>query len=361
MTNFVLYRLPGETDVCHYVENTGHEIAVVHQVADIPQGNGFVFAPFMPSAETPIAVFSMQNVKDVPIDSLKAQSVQHCVSSPEKETTDTGLRQLYANDFAVFHDALEQGRFSKLVLSRSAAVSLSTTPDCMELFVNASRQNPNCFVALVSSSVTGTWLMATPEVLLEETEQSFHTIALAGTQRQTACLVEANGQNILWNGKNRNEQQLVAKYIRGRLEEKNIPYSETGPVTVSAGQLLHLRSDFFFSRTDCPLSVPQMLAWLHPTPAVCGLPAHEAKTFIMEHEHNSRQYYSGFAGVLGDTAHPTHVYVTLRCMKITGRKCVLYAGGGLLTDSVEDDEWNETKNKMQPMLRLLTRYIGEAR
>ena len=356
MTNSVLYRLPGETSVCHYVDNADKDITVVQSVADIPDGNVFVFAPFVASAETPIVVFNMQGVRDVPIDSLAAQNALSDFSSHESNTTVNAGRQTYTNDFSVFHEALEQERFSKLVLSRSAAVQLNAAPDCIELFLEASRQNPNCFVALVSTAIAGTWLMATPEILLEQKGQSYHTVALAGTQKQTACFVEANGQKFLWNGKNKNEQQLVAQYIRGRLDAKNIPYRESGPTTVKAGQLLHLRSDFVFSSEDCPLSVPQMLEWLHPTPAVCGLPADEAKTFIVEHEHNKREYYSGFCGVIDETAGTTHVYVTLRCMKMAGRLCILYAGGGLLTDSNEADEWNETQNKMQAMLRLLAPY-----
>ena len=35
-----------------------------------------------------------------------------------------------------------------------------------------------------------------------------------------------------------------------------------------------------------------------------------------------------------------------------GRDLWLYAGGGLLADSNEEDEWNETEAKMETMRRL---------
>ena len=41
-------------------------------------------------------------------------------------------------------------------------------------------------------------------------------------------------------------------------------------------------------------------------------------------------------------------------MRIDHTACTLYAGGGILSDSVEQQEWEETQAKMGTMLRLLT-------
>jgi isochorismate synthase len=49
----------------------------------------------------------------------------------------------------------------------------------------------------------------------------------------------------------------------------------------------------------------------------------------------------------------THLYVSLRCMQITNSLYRLYAGGGLLKDSVEEQEWMETEAKMETMRRVL--------
>jgi isochorismate synthase len=40
-------------------------------------------------------------------------------------------------------------------------------------------------------------------------------------------------------------------------------------------------------------------------------------------------------------------------MNIDGTTCHLFAGGGLLKDSVEAQEWQETEAKMETMKRLL--------
>ena len=118
-----------------------------------------------------------------------------------------------------------------------------------------------------------------------------------------------------------------------------------------AANLVHLRSDFTFSLPDNH-HLGDLLMALHPTPAVCGLPKREAFDFIVRNEHTPRRYYSGFMGPL-NMNDATHLYVSLRCMNIDGETYHLYAGGGLLKDSVEEQEWLETEAKMQTMRELL--------
>ena len=59
--------------------------------------------------------------------------------------------------------------------------------------------------------------------------------------------------------------------------------TEKGPYTARAGQLVHLKTDFYFllKNTD---HIGDLLQELHPTPAVCGLPKEEAFRFIPDNE-----------------------------------------------------------------------------
>ena len=65
-----------------------------------------------------------------------------------------------------------------------------------------------------------------------------------------------------------------------------------------------------------------------------------------------RLYYSGFMGPLRPKE-GTHLFVSLRCMRVDSDGCSLYAGGGLLADSNMDAEWMETEFKMDTMRKLL--------
>ena len=154
-----------------------------------------------------------------------------------------------------------------------------------------------------------------------------------------------------WDDKNRQEQDYVASYIRRQLLSLGIHSTEKGPYPAYAGALSHLKTDFHFSLKD-NRNLGDLLKVLHPTPAVCGLPKEEAYRFILENEGYDRKYYSGFIGWL-DPEGRTDLYVNLRCMHIEDEQLTLYAGGGLLSSSELNDEWQETEKKLQTMRRIL--------
>ena len=141
-------------------------------------------------------------------------------------------------------------------------------------------------------------------------------------------------------------------FLRSGLLQEAVTDDGTDLVrTVRAADLVHLRSDFTFtlSADDC---IGDLIHTLHPTPAVCGLPKRDAFRFIVSNEHTPRRYYSGVKGMLASEA--THLYVSLRCMNIEENHYHLYAGGGLLKESTEEQEWQETEAKLETMRHLLT-------
>lgn len=213
------------------------------------------------------------------------------------------------------------------------------------------------FVAMVSTPLSGTWLMASPELLIEGKDDVWHTMALAGTMRlENEQLAFDNPsregvQNIRWSQKNIQEQRYVASYIMHQLSAHTREIEEQGPFTKRAADLVHLCSDFRFSfKGDS--DVDEVVQSLHPTPAVCGLPKRTARDFILLHEPWRRRYYSGYCGPMAlDSS--THLFVSLRCMEICQEGYDLYAGGGLLRDSIEQQEWDETEAKLQTMRRII--------
>ena len=185
----------------------------------------------------------------------------------------------------------------------------------------------------------------TPEILLSGEKGDWQTVALAGTQSLRDGKLPKS-----WDHKNWREQQLVASYIRRQLSTLGITPEEKGPYSARAGEVSHLKSDFFFSLPN-PEKLGDVLQLLHPTPAVCGLPKEEAYHFIIENEVYDRSYYSGFIGWL-DPKGKSDLYVNLRCMNILPQTFTLYAGGGLLAASQLEDEWQETEDKLDTKRRI---------
>jgi isochorismate synthase len=339
-TAYAFFRLP-HTDRYTAVEG---EAVTFQDLGQLDGQQGFVIAPFQVTADQPVVLIRP--------DRCTLHAVQPAEDLRQQSAVDVpSVSADYHTDFVRFHEQLVSGTFKKIVLARSAEEELpdGVTPEM--LFQRACACYPRLFVALVYTPQTGLWLTATPEILLDGCREQWRTIALAGTMQLPPQQLSGEGETVCWNTKNIQEQRLVATYIAERLECVATDIHEEGPRTVRAANLVHLRSDFTF-RLDDSTHLGQLLTRLHPTPAVCGLPKDATFRFIVDNEHTPRRYYSGFMGML----HPdgeTHLYVSLRCMNIVGNACRLYAGGGLLKDSQEELEWQETEAKLQTMRRLI--------
>jgi isochorismate synthase EntC len=92
---------------------------------------------------------------------------------------------------------------------------------------------------------------------------------------------------------------------------------------------------------------------LHPTPAVGGEPREVAVKLIPALEGLDRGWYAGTVGWT-DLSEDGEFCVAIRCALIRGRVAHLYAGNGIVRDSVPADELAETEVKLQALLPLLS-------
>ncbi|RSK44212.1 chorismate-binding protein [Hymenobacter perfusus] len=254
--------------------------------------------------------------------------------------------------------AIEAGTVQKVVSSRAVRRLLPAGFDALAAFDELQERYPNAFVSLVSAPGAGTWLGATPEVLAEIDEQHvFRTMALAGTQPLLPGMKPATAR---WAHKDLEEHAMVARYIVNCFKQLRLrEYDERGPRTVTAGQLLHLRTDFAVHLREVPFPSlgTDMLRLLHPTPAVGGVPKQPALEFLRRHEGYDRAYYAGFLGPVNlPDAGQSRLYVNLRCLQLRPQEAILYAGTGLTADSEPAREWQETELK----LRTVGAILGES-
>ena len=344
MSAFAVYRLP-YGKYATMVQQKDGEPAEILSCAELNGKCGFVMAPFEITDSHPVLLIRPDKVERIELNVGKVSDGVSCLSGDSVK-----FRGYYAVDFANFHSQLELGTFRKIVLARCAEEELSESIPPMELFFKACEQYPRMFISLVCTEKGGCWLTASPEILLEGNGADWRTIALAGTVRLEGEQLSGEGETVNWSTKNIQEQRYVATYIAECLEQFTSDFSEEGPSSVRAANLVHLRSDFTFTLPSKE-RLGDLLQALYPTPAVCGLPKRETFHFITHNEHTPRLYYSGFQGWLGEEE--THLYVSLRCMKMEEKRYYLYAGGGLLKDSTEEQEWQETEAKLETMRRIL--------
>ena len=360
MKTFACYRMPYADEFVR-VEQRDGEPCRLASAMELEGREGFVLAPFIVADDCPLLLIRPDVVTVQSVDEGIGTNDEGIRMKDEGEKTEERLA--YRHCFDLFHNELQEGRFRKIVLARRSKDSFDDAIDAERLFLKACKAYPSMFVALVSTPAIGLWLMATPEVLLETTpDRQLHTMALAGTMvlRGRHLTFDTPQQTadggIRWSDKNIEEQRLVATYIFERLERLALDIEEQDPRTVRAGNLAHLRSDFRFTLREGK-GVGEVLEALHPTPAVCGIPKDETMDFILQNESAPRRYYSGYCGPLNlsveaDGERQTSLFVSLRCMQVDGPTCLLHAGGGLLKESSEQSEWEETEAKMQTMRNL---------
>ncbi|EMR02934.1 chorismate-binding protein [Cesiribacter andamanensis] len=249
--------------------------------------------------------------------------------------------------------AIRRGDFQKNVCARTKEVALPAGFSLSSFFLHLSAAYPNAFVSLVAIPGVGTWIGATPEILISvDRHQKFCTVALAGTQRRQAGMRPVDA---VWRQKEIEEQAMVSRYIINCLKKVRIrEFEEIGPRTIAAANLLHLRTDFTIDLKEVhyPNLPTVMLELLHPTSAVCGLPKEPAAAFLETHEQLDRSFFAGFLGPV-HLQQETHLFVNLRCMQLLERTALLYAGAGITADSDAEREWQETEHKCQTLLDVL--------
>lgn len=333
--NEVYYRLP-ETSQYHHVWGEAEKLQDIPSLAG---KQGFVFAPFETSGEHPLVLIhadyeETKEVGEEPI--VTAVNVQ----------SETDHHAEYQEAFEKMHAQIDDDTLWKVVLARRSDVELEQPLDARKVFFKACQMYPHQMIALINTEATGTWLMATPELLLGRDGDRWSTMALAGTMSTPGP----------WDDKNMREQAYVALYIRNCLLRRCYLVNQKPVHTTMAAKLYHLRTDFEFALSD-DAEIVKVLEDLFPTPAVCGMPKDRAREVIDEYENFDRKYYSGFCGPLNladKSRLDTSLYVSLRCMQIEDACCHLYAGGGLLQESNEEKEWRETEKKMETIKATLT-------
>jgi isochorismate synthase len=348
---FAAYRIPG-SEIMNLLVQESDFLSCYKKISSLNGKKGFVISPFIVDRNKPVVLLRpdimLEGEKDIfnyIEENFKNKDFFSGISERNYLQEKANDFDRYKKTFSSFQSALKKNKCDKVVLSRKIQRKIPDNFSPGKIFHLALNTYPEAFVCLFNSPKTGTWIISSPEKILSRNGDKWQTVALAGTM-----YAKDKTENIIWDKKNINEQEIVSSYIERLLIENNIQYSRNGPFNSNAGNLKHLKTEFNFTMSD-ENKVGNILELLHPTPAVCGYPKKSALKLIKKSEGYDRRYYTGFSGPLSITGE-TNLFVNLRCMEITPDSLNLYAGGGLLPSSELMSEWDETEAKLQTMLSL---------
>jgi len=251
-------------------------------------------------------------------------------------------------------ERIRAGDLDKVVLAREVRVHSAKSFDPAPVLDALRAAFADCYCYCVGSPEAAL-VGASPELLVRRDGARVQTVALAGTTRRSADpAVDVHlGEQLLQSEKNRSEQAIVARRIERTLDPLSL-WVAAGeePVLARVLNVQHLATAIRAQLAE-PVSTVELAGRLHPTPAVGGEPTAVAEPLIPALEGLDRGWYAGAVGWT-DLAEDGEFCVALRCALLRGPVAHLYAGCGIVADSVPADELAETEVKLEALLPLLT-------
>lgn len=240
---------------------------------------------------------------------------------------------------------IKDGRLGKVVLARDLLVRTGEPIDARVLLSRLAGRFPGCYTFSCAGLVG-----ATPELLIRRTGDAVESLVLAGTTARGGTPAEdrARAEALRGSAKDLEEHAYAAEMVRDALgplcTELHVPDE---PRLLTLPNVQHLASPVH-GRLDRDRSVLDVLAALHPTPAVCGTPTDVAMDVIGELEAMDRGRYAGPVGWV-DARGDGEWGIALRCAEIDGDRARLFAGCGIVAGSDPQAELTEAQNKFRAM------------
>jgi len=271
------------------------------------------------------------------------------------------LKQIPVKDSAQFKTSvkcalklIESQYFSKIVLSQAINVISQTPFSLIDSLNNLRLTYPGCYVFSTSNGKGQNFIGASPERLISIHNNQLVTDALAGSAPRGKTEVEdANlGKGLLNSEKDLREHQVVIDFIVDRLSKLGInPDFSPVPRLLQLSNIQHLWTPIR-ARIPRDIHLLKILAQLHPTPAVAGVPRDIALEQIRGCESCDRSLYAAPLGWIDRTGNGEFA-VGIRSALIDGDRAILYAGAGIVAGSEPEKELAEIQLKLQALLNAL--------
>jgi menaquinone-specific isochorismate synthase len=249
---------------------------------------------------------------------------------------------------------IRQGALDKLVLAREeqllAAIPFSPITALARL------RRFNSAATLFAMQSGRSWLLgASPERLVRLHENRVDVTCLAGSIGMGHDDEERRhlADQLLSSKKDREEHEIVVRSTMCALAEvcEDVTRLAGTPRIATARAVQHLETPVSARMSDAG-NILNLVERLHPTPAVGGYPSDRALSIMRELEEIDRGWYAGPFGWT-DLDGSGEFVVAIRSALLSGRMASLFAGSGIVADSVPSAEYEETCLKLRPMLSAL--------
>ena len=249
---------------------------------------------------------------------------------------------------------IEAGEFQKIVLARALDLQANQALDPLTVLNGLRQRFPDCYAFSAANGNGQSFIGASPERLVRVSQGRVETEALAGSARRGAGANEdaALAAALLRSEKDQREHRHVIESIHRRVLPLGLELSYPAlPAVRKLANVQHLHTPMQ-GLLPAGVRLLDLLAVLHPTPAVGGTPREAAVARIRELEGFPRGLYAGALGWLNARGGGEFL-VGLRSALVEGQHARVYAGAGIVEGSEPLREWAETELKFQALLAAL--------
>jgi anthranilate synthase component 1 len=245
------------------------------------------------------------------------------------------------------------GDIFQVVLSQRFELDLPASP--FQIYRALRMINPSpytYFLEMPDTSIVG----ASPEMLVQIRGRSAAYRPIAGTRPRgsDAARDRALADELMADEKERAEHVMLVDLGRndlGRVSRYGTVKVEEFMAVERYSHVMHLVSALTSELSDDVDRFDALMACF-PAGTVSGAPKVRAMEIIDEQEPTKRGVYSGSV-LYADFSGNLDSCIAIRTLVARGGKAYIQAGGGIVADSVPENEYQETVNKAQALVRAL--------
>ncbi len=248
---------------------------------------------------------------------------------------------------------IQSGQVDKIVLAHGLDVVAERPFTVAGTLANLHGRYPSCYCFSTACGQGDVFLGASPERLVSVSNGMMLTEALAGSaprgMSEQEDLIYAT--QLLSSDKESHEHQLVSDFIAQKLRQLGIEPIYQTPRLLQLPNIQH-RHTPIAGKVPGSVHLLDILASLHPTPAVAGFPRELSCQYIRALEDFDRGPYAAPIGWV-DGAGNGEFAVGIRSALIRGDRARLFAGAGIVAGSDPERERREVQMKLQALLEAL--------
>ncbi len=259
----------------------------------------------------------------------------------------------YARAFARIQAYIRDGDCYQVNLAQR--LSAPAAGDAWGLYQRLRQRNPAPFAAYLNTPQAQV-ISSSPERFLRVLGDEVETRPVKGTAPRVAepNLDRQAAEELRASPKNRAENLMIVDLLRNDLGKTCAPGSIEVPTLFeleSFAKVHHLVSTVR-GRLAPGETALTLLRGCFPGGSVTGAPKLRAMQVIEELEPHRRGVYCGALGYIGfDGAMDSNI--AIRTLVYSRQQIRCWAGGGIVADSVLEDEYQETLHKAAPMLEVM--------